>query len=196
MEFLKEAEVWVGVGFVMVIGLLLYVGVPKLVGAMLDARSAAIKSELDEAKRLREEAAALLESFKQKAAGAEKEAEAIVVEAKAEAERFAQESRASLKSLIERRAKAAQDKIAQAEAAALSEIRTLSADAATAAAEKLILARLDAKRAGYLIAQSRLRRGDIRYIKHMVTAAIASRQQNRGRERQGEADQAKALSAR
>ena len=154
MEFLKEAEVWVGVGFVMVIGLLIYVGVPRLVGGMLDARSAAIKSELDEAKRLREEAAALLESFKQKAQGAEKEAEAIVVEARAEAERFAEESRANLKSLIERRAKAAQDKIAQAEAAALAEIRTLSADAATAAAEKLILARLDAKRAGGLIAQS------------------------------------------
>jgi F-type H+-transporting ATPase subunit b len=154
MEFLKEAEVWVGVGFVMVIGLLLYVGVPRLVGAMLDARSAAIKSELDEAKRLREEAAALLESFKQKAAGAEKEAEAIAVEARGEAERFAAESRANLKALIERRAKAAQDKIAQAEAAALSEIRALSADAATAAAEKLILARLDAKRAGDLIAQS------------------------------------------
>jgi len=154
MEFLKEAEVWVGVGFVMVIGLLLYLGVPRLVGGMLDARSAAIKSELDEAKRLREEAAALLESFKQKAQGAEKEAEAIVVEARAEAERFAEESRANLKSLIERRAKAAQDKIAQAEAAALAEIRTLSADAATAAAEKLILARLDAKRAGDLIARS------------------------------------------
>jgi F-type H+-transporting ATPase subunit b len=154
VEFLQEPEVWVGVGFVMVIALLLYVGVPKLVGAMLDARSAAIKSELDEAKRLREEAAALLESLKQKAQGAEKEAEAIVVEARGEAERFAAESRANLKSLIERRAKAAQDKIAQAEAAALSEIRRLSADAATAAAEKLILARLDAKRAGSLIAQS------------------------------------------
>jgi F-type H+-transporting ATPase subunit b len=154
VEFLQEPEVWVGVGFVIVIALLLYVGVPKLVGAMLDARSAAIKSELDEAKRLREEAAALLESLKQKAQGAEKEAEAIVVEARGEAERFAAESRANLKSLIERRAKAAQDKIAQAEAAALSEIRRLSADAATAAAEKLILARLDAKRAGSLIAQS------------------------------------------
>lgn len=154
MEILKEAELWVGVGFVLVIALLLYVGVPKLVGAMLDARSAAIKAELDEARRLRDEAASLLEGFKQKAAGAEKEAEAIVVEAKAEAERFAAESRTALKSLIERRAQAAQDKIAQAEAAALSEIRALAADAATAAAEKIILARLDAKRAGDLIAQS------------------------------------------
>ena len=138
----------------MVVGLLLYVGVPKLIGGLLDARSAAIKAEFDEARRLREEAQALLDGFKQKAAGAEREAEAIVVEARAEAERFAAESRAALKSLIERRAKAAQDKIAQAEAAALAEIRTLSADAAAAAAGKLIAARLDAKRTGELIAAS------------------------------------------
>ena len=154
MELLHEPELWVGVGFVMVVGLLLYVGVPKLVGGMLDARAAAIKSELDEARRLREEAHALLESYKQKAAGAEKEADAIVVEARAEAERFAAESRAALQSLIERRAKGAQDKIAQAEAAALAEIRSMAADAATAAAEKLIVARMDAKRTGTLIAES------------------------------------------
>ena len=154
MELLHEPELWVGIGFVMVVGLLLYVGVPKLVGGMLDARAAAIKSELDEARRLREEAHALLEGYKQKAAGAEKEAEAIVVEARAEAERFAAESSATLKSLIERRAQSAQDKIAQAEAAALAEIRKLAADAATAAAEKLIVARMDAKRTGALIADS------------------------------------------
>ena len=154
MELLQEPELWVGVGFVLVVILLLYVGVPKLVGGMLDARSAAIKVELDEARRLREEAQALLEGYRQKAAGAEKEAEAIVVEARAEAERFAAESRATLKTLIERRAQSAQDKIAQAEAAAVAEIRALAADAATAAAQKLIVARLDDKRTGALIAQS------------------------------------------
>jgi F-type H+-transporting ATPase subunit b len=154
MELLHEPELWVGVGFVLVVILLLYVGVPKLVGGMLDARSAAIKVELDEARRLREEAQALLEGYRQKAAGAEKEAEAIVVEARAEAERFAAESRATLKTLIERRAQSAQDKIAQAEAAAVAEIRALAADAATAAAQKLIVARLDDKRTGALIAQS------------------------------------------
>ena len=154
MELLQEPELWVGIGFVMVVGLLLYVGVPKLVGGMLDARAAAIKSELDEARRLRDEALALLEGYKQKAAGVEKEAEAIVLEARAEAERFAAESRVALKSLIERRAQGAQDKIAQAESAALAEIRKLAADAATAAAEKIIVARMDAKRTGALIAES------------------------------------------
>ena len=154
MELLQEPELWVGVGFVMVIVLLLYVGVPKLVSGALDTRAVAIKAELDEARRLREEAQALLEGYQQKAAGAEKEAEAIVVEARAEAERFAAESRATLKALIQRRAQSAQDKIAQAEAAAVAEIRRLAADAATAAAQKLIVARLDEKRAGVLIAQS------------------------------------------
>jgi F-type H+-transporting ATPase subunit b len=154
LELIKEPEFYVAVGFVIVIGILLWVGVPKMVATVLDARAAAIKGELDEARRLREEARALLAGYKQKAAGAEREAASIVTEAKAEAERFAVDARAALTLQIERRAQVAQDKIAQAEAAALSEIRRLSADAATAAAEKLILARLDAKRAGSLIAQS------------------------------------------
>ncbi len=74
MEFLAEPETWVAVGFVMVIGILLYVGVPKMVATMLDARAAGIKAELDEARRLREEAAALLAGYQKKAAEAEREA--------------------------------------------------------------------------------------------------------------------------
>ena len=151
MELLLEPEFWVAVGFVAVIGLLLYVGVPKMVATLLDARALTIKAELDEARRLREEAAALLAGYQQKAAGAEAEAGAILTEARAEAERFAAESRAALAVQIERRAQVAQDKIAQAEAAALSEIRSLAADAAAAAAQKIIAARMDEKRAAALI---------------------------------------------
>jgi F-type H+-transporting ATPase subunit b len=152
MELLQEPEFWVAVGFVVVVGLLLYVGAPKMIGTLLDARAAAIRAELDEARRLRDEASALLADYKRKAAGAEAEAEAIVVEARAEAERFAVESRTALKQLIERRSLAAEEKIAQAEAAAVAEIRRLAADAAATAAEKLILARLDEKRSAALIA--------------------------------------------
>ena len=151
MEILKEPELYVAIGFLLVIGLLLYVGVPKMVASMLDARALTIKAELDEARRLREEAQGLLAGYKQKAAGAEAEAAAIVTEARAEAERFAAESRAALTVQIERRAQLAQDKIAQAEAAAMAEIRTLAADAAAAAAEKIIAARMDEKRAAALI---------------------------------------------
>ena len=69
----------------------------------------------------------------------------------AEAARFAAESRANLTAQVARRAQAAQDKIAQAEAAAMNEIRALAADAAVSAAQKLIAARMDDKRAGALI---------------------------------------------
>lgn len=154
MEFLKEPELWVGVGFATVIAIFLYQRVPAFIAAALDARAASIAKELDEAKKLREEAEALLAKYKTKAEDIEKEAETILSEAKAEAERFAVESRNHLKLQIERRAEAAQTKIAQAEAQAMGEIRALAADAAAAAAEKLIAARLDEKRAGTLIAES------------------------------------------
>ncbi|MEJ1969608.1 MAG: ATP F0F1 synthase subunit B [Rhizomicrobium sp.] len=154
MELLLDPEFWVAVGFVMVVGLLLYVGVPKMVAGLLDARAAGIKAELDEARRLREEAQAALAGFKARAASAEAEAQAIVTEAKAEAERFAADARAGLSQQIARRAQVAQDKIAQAEAAALAEIRHLAADAAAAAAEKLIAARMDEQRQAAFVESS------------------------------------------
>jgi F-type H+-transporting ATPase subunit b len=152
MELLHDPEFWVGVGFVMVIALLLWKGVPAMVGKMLDQRAAVISAELDEARRLRAEAAALLEDYKKRAAGAEAEAQHIVEGAKAEAAQFAAESRAALTAQIARREAAAKDKIAQAEAAALAEIRALAADAAVAGAQKLIAAKMDAQRASGLIA--------------------------------------------
>jgi F-type H+-transporting ATPase subunit b len=120
MEFFIDPEFWVAVGFVTVIGIFLYKRLPAFAGAALDRRAAAIANELDEAKRLREEAEALLAQYKAKAASVEQEAEAILTEAKDNAERFASEARTALKQQIERRAQVAQDKIAQAEAQAMS----------------------------------------------------------------------------
>jgi len=151
MEFLRDNETWVALGFFIVIGIFLWRRVPAFAAAALDARAAAIAKQLEEATRLREEALALLENYKRKAATAEREAAHILSEAKAEAERFAAEARAALTAQIERRAQQAKDKIAQAEAHAMAEIRALAADAAAAAAEKLIAARMDAKRAETLI---------------------------------------------
>jgi F-type H+-transporting ATPase subunit b len=154
MDMLREPEFWVAVGFVLVIAILIWKGVPKMVGKMLDQRAASISAELNEARRLREEAAGLLADYKAKAASAEREAESIITEARADAARFAEVSRADLKAQIARRAQAAQDKIAQAEAAAMNEIRILAADAAVAAAQKLIAARMDEQRAGNLVADA------------------------------------------
>ncbi len=151
MLILQNNEFWVGVGFVLVIVLLLWKGVPGMIGQMLDSRAAVIAAELTEARRLREEALALLADYQKRASSAEAEAQSIVTEAKADAARFAEESRTNLNAQIARRAQAAQDKIAQAEAAAMNEIRALAADAAVNAAQKLIAARMDEKRAGSLI---------------------------------------------
>ncbi len=152
MDMLREPEFWVAVGFVLVIALLVWKGVPGMIGKMLDQRAAVIAAELAEARRLREEAAGLLADYRAKAAGAEREAESIIAEARAEVARFAEVSRVDLKAQIARRAQAAQDRIAQAETAAMNEIRILAADAAARAAEKLIAARMDESRAGALIA--------------------------------------------
>lgn len=151
MEILHEPEVWVAVGFALVVALLLVKGVPGMIGKTLDRRSALIAAELEEARKLRAEAAALLDDYKKRAAGAEREAAAIVESAKAEAAQFAADSRAALTQQIERRAAAARDKIAQAESAALNEIRGVAVDAAVAGARKMIAARLDENRAGAMI---------------------------------------------
>lgn len=159
-HILADHHTWEYAGFLIVIALLVWKGVPAMIGKMLDQRAAVISAELEEAKRLRAEAAALLADYQKRAAGAEAEAQSIVADAKAEAARFAEESRAALKTQIARREAAARDKIAQAEAAALNEIRGLAAEAAVSGAQKLILAKLDEKRASGLISDSIKSLGD------------------------------------
>jgi F-type H+-transporting ATPase subunit b len=154
MELFRDPEFWVGIGTLVFLGLLLWKRVPRLLAISLDARAAAIAKELEEARRLREEAEALLAEYRQKRDAAEHEAGAIVAEAKAEAERFAAESRVAIKAQIERRGRQAEEKIAQAEAQAVAEVRALTADAAIAAAERLIAARLDDKQSADLVKRS------------------------------------------
>lgn len=154
MELLGDPEFWVGVGTLIFIGILLWQKVPALITSALDTRAAAIAKELEEAQRLRTEAEALLAEYKKKRAEAEGEASAILAEAKAEAERFATESRAAIAAQIERRSKQAEEKIAQAEAQAVSDMRALAADRAIAAAEALVVARLDDKQAADLVKRS------------------------------------------
>lgn len=132
------AEFWVAVSFVIFLAILVYFGVHKLVLSTLDDRSARIKAELDEARRLKDEAQALLASYRRKQQEAERDAEAIVADAKAEAERLMAEAKAKLDEFMARRTKMAQTKISQAEAQALADVRAAAADAAIAAAERVL----------------------------------------------------------
>jgi F-type H+-transporting ATPase subunit b len=104
----------------------------------LDSRRERIQGELDEAKRLREEAQQLVEVYRQKQRDAEHEAEALIVSAREEAERYAAEQKTRMDEFVTRRTALAESKIAQAEAQALADVRAAAADAAVAAAADIL----------------------------------------------------------
>jgi F-type H+-transporting ATPase subunit b len=138
-ELLAEPETWVAAAFVIFIGILVWLGVPNMAVNWLDGRSARIKAELDEARRLRQEAEAVLAQYRRKQKEAEKEVEAIIRNARSEAERLAAEARTKVEEFVARRTRMAETKIAQAEAQALADVSSAAADAAVAAAEKVLV---------------------------------------------------------
>lgn len=144
---------WATVGFVIFIGVMLYIGLPKTIAKQLDGRIKKIEDDLNEAKRLREEAQALLADYERKRKAAESEAEDIVTAAREEAQRMAEDANKSLEELIARRTKAVEDKIAQAEAQAVGEVRARSADVAVEAA-RVILEKQMADQGDALVDQS------------------------------------------
>jgi F-type H+-transporting ATPase subunit b len=148
-----EAEFWVAVSFVIFVGVLGYFGVHKLLLKSIDDRRGRIKAELEEARRLKAEAEALFATYQRKQQEAEHEAQAIVAGAKTEAERLAAEAEAKIKEFVERRTKMAESKIAQAEAQALADVRSAAAEAAVAAAERILTHTVKDKVADDLIAK-------------------------------------------
>lgn len=152
-EFLQDAETWVALGFLVFLGLLGYLGVHRMLGKSLDDRASRIKAELDEARRLKDEAAQLLAEYQRKRQAAEGEAQDIITGAKAEAERLAIEAKAKIEDFVARRTKMAEAKIALAEAQAAADVRSAAAEAAVAAAERILTAETKGKLAGELIAK-------------------------------------------
>lgn len=138
MHLLADPETWVAIAFVILMGLFAYLGVHRMLLKALDNRSERIRSELAEAKRLKEEAAKVLADYKTRRASAEREAEEIVTSAKAEAERIAAEAKAKMEDFVSRRTKSAESKIALAEAQALADVRAAAADAAVQAAATVL----------------------------------------------------------
>jgi F-type H+-transporting ATPase subunit b len=133
-----EPETWVAIAFVILMVVFAYLGIHRTVLKALDNRSERIKAELDDARRLKEEAAKLLAEYKAKRSTAEREAEEIVASAKADAERIAVETKAKMEDFVARRTKTAENKIALAEAQALADVRAAAADAAVTAASTIL----------------------------------------------------------
>ena len=149
-----DSSFWALIGLFIFFGILYYFKVPGLVTGALDGRGDKIRNELEEARRLREEAQQLLAEYQRKRKDAEKEAESIVEAAKHEAEQITAEAKAKTEEYVERRTTLAEQKIAQAELDAVNAVRASAVDVAVAAAEQLMGDKMTAKTSGDLFKQS------------------------------------------
>jgi F-type H+-transporting ATPase subunit b len=134
----SQPETWVAIAFIILMAVFAWLGIHRTVLTALDHRAQRIKAELDDAKRLKDEAAKLLADYQARRASAEREAQEIVTNAKAEAERIAAEARTRMEDFVARRTKTAENKIALAEAQALADVRAAAAEAAVAAASTVL----------------------------------------------------------
>lgn len=149
-----DATFWATVALVIFFVAIFWAKIPGKMGAALDKRADDIRDELEEARKLREEAQAVLSDYQRKREEAEKEAESIVADAKAEADRMTAEANAALEEMIARRTKAAEDKIAQAESQAIAEVRARAADVASSAAETILTSKVKDKVADDIMTKS------------------------------------------
>lgn len=150
---IKTPEFWVAISFVIFMALV-WKKASALIGGFLDGRAEKIRTELDEAERLHKDAQALLNGYQRRQADALKEAEAILAHAREEATRLRAQAGVDLEASLKRREAQAMARIAQAEAAAVTEVRNLTVDVAIGASRRLLADGLQAAQADRLIEQS------------------------------------------
>ncbi len=139
------------IAFLLFIGILVRLKVPGLVAGMLDKRAEGIRTELDEARALREEAQTLLASYERKQKEVAEQAERIIASAKEEANMAAEQARVDLAKSVERRMAAAEEQIESAQAAAVKEVRDQAVVIAVGAARDVIAKQMTAADGNKLI---------------------------------------------
>lgn len=149
-----DATFWATVALVLFLGIVIYYKVPGMISGQLDQRAGKIQNELDEARRLREEAQQLLADYQRKRKEAEAEAQGIVDAAKREAKALAADAKVKTEEYVSRRTAFAEQKIAQAERDAIAEVRGSAVEIAIEAARKVLGDKVDAQAAGKLFQQS------------------------------------------
>ena len=137
-----DEAMWVALGFALFV-ILVWKKAGIALAETLDTRTAKIKSELDEARILHEEAKAELASLKSLKSEAEKEAKTIVANAKAAANRIRETAAQKAEETVARREAQATAKIQASEAALVNELRAKAAGLAVDAARELIAEKLD-----------------------------------------------------
>lgn len=147
---LQNYYVWMSISLLIFIALAWKPAV-RSITSTLDNRAARIRSDLDEARRLREEAEQLLAEYHRREREGAAQAQSIIAHAREEAERIAAQAARDLDLLLERRRRLAEERIAQAEVRAAAEIRAAAVDTAIAAAREVIASQVDEQRGGALL---------------------------------------------
>ncbi len=140
------ASVWAFAALLIFLALIVYLKVPGMINKALDKRADNIRHQLDEAKRLREEARALLAEYQDKRRQAEAEAAQIVATAEREADMLAEEARKKTEDFVARRNALSEQKIRQAETDAINAVRAAAVDLAIAATQSVIASKADMAR--------------------------------------------------
>ena len=151
MELLQDAEFWTGLALLVFVGLMVALGVHKAAAKALDSKAAKIQAELDEARKLREEAQGLFASLKTQREQTEKLAAEMLANAKAEAQRLEAEAKAKLEEQIKRRQELAERRLSTAEAQAAAEVKGAAAELAAQMAEGVLAARLKGAKSDPLV---------------------------------------------
>ncbi len=154
LPLFEDPSFWASIGLFLFLALLVWKNVPGLITKSLDDRATKIRTELDNAKALREEAEAKLADAKKRQAEAEAEAKDIVAAAQREAEILAAAAAENLRESIERRQKLAEERIARAEAEAVRDVKIAAIDTAAKAAEKVLVDAMSGKSGDDHFAQS------------------------------------------
>jgi F-type H+-transporting ATPase subunit b len=149
-----DSTFWATVALVIFLGIVAYIGVPGMIARSLDSRAERIRNELEEARKLREEAQQLLAEYQRKRKEAEQEAQDIVAAARREAESLTEDARRKSDEYVTRRTALAEQKIAQAERDAVNEVRSSAVDIAIAAAERILADKVDGKTGSALFKSS------------------------------------------
>ncbi len=152
-HLMEDPTFWVAIAFVIAVAIV-WKPFSKMVLGGLDGRSERIANELDEARRLREEAQELLASYERKQREAEKEAEGIIAAAREEAERLAKRAAADLEGQVARRRQMALDRIGQAETDAVRDVRAAAVDLALKATRKLLDEKISEKEQANMVEEA------------------------------------------
>ena len=138
-----DATFWVMISFVLFVGLMIYLQIPQKIKAALEENILNIKSQIDEADKLKEDAKNILTEHEKKISNSKTEMKAMITKANEEAEKSVIKTNQDFHNLMENRKKNAEDRIKQLKNQALQDIKNTSVKIAIESVEKLLKNSID-----------------------------------------------------